>query len=258
MSVDRWDRTANATNDRQGQPGQANDRLNRTFDFGIVPRPARMSSDQTRQTILDVAETLFAELGYDACSLRTLTQRAHVNLAAVHYHFGSKEDLARAVISRRLQPCNEERLRRLDLAVTAAAPRAPAPRDILRALLEPPLRLAAEPNCQSACQMFGRLIAEQPPFVRDYLTEQFRPVLRRFAEALAAALPQLTPEELFWRLHFVVGAMAHTMQHARLLAALTDGLCDPSDIDALVDRLTVFATAGCGAPATPRRAEVPR
>ena len=73
-----------------------------------------MSATDTKQTILDAAEDLFAEQGYAATSLRQLTGKARVNLAAVHYHFGSKEDLAKAVLARRIEPINVERIARLD------------------------------------------------------------------------------------------------------------------------------------------------
>lgn len=206
-----------------------------------------MASDATRTAILDAAEALFAEVGYDGCSLRELTRRAGVNLAAVHYHFGGKDELAKAVMQRRIEPVNEQRFRQLDELTAAGAPLPPTA--ILRALLEPALALASDPNGPGACAMFGRLVAEQPPFLRPWLAAQIRPVIGRFAAALSEALPQLPPDEILWRLHFVVGAMAHTMQHAHLLAELSDGACDAGDHHAITERLVAFATAGFVAPA---------
>lgn len=204
-----------------------------------------MSSEATRQAILDAAEELFARDGFAATSLRALTAHAGVNLAAVHYHFGSKEELAMAALSRRFSPVNAERCRQLDALEAAGLPTA---EPIMRAFLLPVLQLGGACG-DDVCVMIGRLVAEQPPFLRPYLAAQFRPVAQRFVAALARALPQLPTAELYWRLHFVVGALGHTMQHARLMTPLTEGLCDAGDADALIERLIGFASAGISAPA---------
>lgn len=206
-----------------------------------------MASQATKDTILDAAELLFAEQGYAATSLRQLTTRAGVNLAAVHYHFGSKEDLVRAVLSRRIAPINQERLRRLD-AIPATKRTVEA---IVRAFVEPPLRggtdagdAAGSTPGSTLCRVFGRVSVEQPPFLRSFLAQQFRAVGRRFETALADVLPGHDAASLWWRLHFVVGAMAHTLQNAPALAHLTKGLCDADDVDALAEQLVAFAVGG--------------
>lgn len=206
-----------------------------------------MSSQETKDTILDAAEALFAEQGYAATSLRQLTAEAGVNLAAVHYHFGSKEDLARAVLSRRIAPINQERLRRLD-AIPARRRTLAA---IVRAFVEPPLRSSAAAGDDPGgtpgtklCRVFGRVSVEQPPFLRSFLAQQFRTVGRRFEAALTEVLPGHGAASLWWRLHFVVGAMAHTLQNAAALTHLTKGLCDADDVDALIEHLVAFAVGG--------------
>jgi AcrR family transcriptional regulator len=201
-----------------------------------------MSASATQDTILDAAERLFAEQGYAATSLRQLTQRAGVNLAAVHYHFGSKAGLAKAVLARRIAPINAERLRRLD----ALPARRRTVEAIVRAFVEPPLRGgdAGRPPGAQLCRVFGRVSVEQPPFLRGFLAQQFRAVGQRFAAALAAALPGHGTAALWWRLHFVVGAMAHTLQNAHAIAHLTDGRCDADDVEAMVEHLVAFAVGG--------------
>jgi hypothetical protein len=99
--------------------------------------------------------------------------------------------------------------------------------------------------------VFGRILAEQPPFLRGFLREQFGRLGHRFVAVLGAALPQLGTRELWWRLHFAVGAMAHTLQHAAELADLTDGLCDPGDVDGILEQLVAFVTGGMTAERTP-------
>ena len=210
-----------------------------------------MAADDTKETILDAAEALFAEQGYAATSLRQLTTRAGVTLAAVNYHFGGKEPLAKAVLARRIAPVNHERLRRLD----ALAPKQRTLRAIVRAFVEPPLRAGADGGRSGdtpgsrLCRVFGRVMVEQPPFLRTFLAQQFRPVARRFEAALAAALPGHDSATLWWRLHFVIGAMAHTLQNSATVAHLSEGRCDADDVDALIEHLVAFAIGGLRAPA---------
>src|SRR5436305_14013735 len=94
----------------------------------------------TRESLMDAAESLFSERGIQAASLRAITEQAKANLAAVHYHFGSKQGLVRAVFSRRLAPLNEERLRRLDLCLAAGG----GVEEVLRAFLAPALAMARD------------------------------------------------------------------------------------------------------------------
>ncbi len=214
-----------------------------------------MSSPSTRTAILDAAESLFGDVGYAATSMRQLTSRAKVNLAAVNYHFGSKAALAKAVLARVIAPINEERLRRL-----AELPARADAQSIVRAFVEPPLR-GVDPagNCSAerVCRVFGRISVEQPPFLEAFLRQQFREVGGRFEAALTAALPRLSTTTIWWRLHFLVGAMAHTLRNGRTLAALTAGRCDPSDNDALLEHLVAFAVGGFAAQ-PPLRAKVRR
>src|SRR5215208_668302 len=94
----------------------------------------------TREGLLDAAEDLFSELGIQAASLRAITQRAGANLAGVHYHFGSKQGLVRAVFKRRLEPLNRERLDLLGACEREGA----GVEAVLRAFIAPLLRMARE------------------------------------------------------------------------------------------------------------------
>jgi AcrR family transcriptional regulator len=214
-----------------------------------------MSAAATQTTILDAAEALFAEAGFAATSLRELTAKAGANLAAVSYHFGSKEGLAIAVLKRRMDPIHAERRARLD-----ALPAQPSVEAIVRAFVEPLLRPGVVHDAAPVqpgsgfCRLVGRLMVEQPPFLRDFLAAQFRDLGWRFCGALRQALPGHDAATLWWRLHFLVGAIAHTLQNAATLRHLTDGLCRDDDVDAVVEQLVQFAADGMQAKAPAQQA----
>lgn len=209
-----------------------------------------MRGTDTKTALLDAGERLFADRGFAATSLRDLTAAAGTNLAAVNYHFGSKDALAKAVLHRRIAPINAERLRRL-----AALPARAGVAAIVRAFVEPPLTHGCddddddEPAPERMCRVFGRLSVEQPPFLRAFLEQQFRAVATRFHAALQRVLPGLDGAAIWWRLHFVVGAMAHTLQNSHLLPSLSRGTCGPVDRAALCEQLVAFATGGLRAAA---------
>jgi AcrR family transcriptional regulator len=205
----------------------------------------------TKTTILDAAETVFAEYGYDAASMRALTTRAGVNLAAINYHFGGKAKLATAALARRLGPINAERQRRL-----TALPRDPAIADVVRAFVAPVFPSARGDGIgpgTAFCRMFGRFLMEQPAFLQRFLTSQFRDLGGRFVAVLRTQLPGHAPATMWWRLFFMVGAMAHTLHSSHTLTHLTGGLCDDEDVEAIVEQLVAFAAAGIAADGTPRR-----
>src|SRR6185295_6139770 len=116
--------------------------------------------NETRERILDTAERLFAERGYSATSLRSIIAAAKVNLAAVHYHFRTKEALLDEVLKRRLEPVNRERLAMLDACEQAVGNAPPPLEGVLTALIEPPLRLARDPEFTSFVKLMGRVIVD--------------------------------------------------------------------------------------------------
>ena len=194
----------------------------------------------TKEKILDTAEQLFAEHGYSATSMRQIIAAAEVNLAAIHYHFGSKEELLDAVVHRRAEPVNADRLARLD-AAQANGGGPPAVDQVLEALLRPMAAVAIR-NRQFV-RFMGRVHTEG--LLPQVARKHFGLMMVRFVEALHAALPELPEPELRWRVHFMMGAIAHTMcQSPEGLNVLEPD----SGFDQRIDRLKRFLAAGFRAP----------
>lgn len=165
------------------------------------------SAVDTRHRLLQAAELLFIERGYEALSLRQVTARAEANLAAVNYHFGSKEAMLQELLSQRLDRLNEERLRLLDAC--EADGHVPDYETILGVLFVPALQLGRSPAGGPAfLRLLGRVYSDASPFIRDYLQRHYRPIFDRFFEAFARALPRVPRNELGLRLHFALKALS--------------------------------------------------
>src|ERR1051326_2313689 len=200
----------------------------------------------TKQRILDVAEQMFAEYGFAGASLRRIIAEAGVNLAAVHYQFHSKESLLEAVLMRRMVPLNEERMSLLDELERNAPKEGAALEDIVGAVLGPPMRLILSPSGEG--RMFGKLIgrlhSETGGQFGEFSKKHFAPVAERFTTALQRTLPNIPKEELFWRIHFSVGAMAHTLSCWDQMETLSHGQIRPSNLESVIPLMIGFIAAG--------------
>ncbi len=203
----------------------------------------------TKEHILDAAETLIAEQGIDAVSLRAITSAAGVNLAAVHYHFGSKDALVHKVFERRIRPVNARRLELLEAAGQSAGEAGPTLEAILHAFFEPAIRLyAQDANGPMFMRVCGRVFAEPSQHLQESIDDFFTEIVARFGAAFRGALPELEDDEVAWRMHFTVGTMVHTLMEHDRLKRFTHGLCTMDDPEALVDRMVTFCAAGMRAP----------
>ncbi len=208
------------------------------------------SGKATKERVLDAAERLFAERGFDRTSLRAITAEAGVNLAAVNYHFRSKNDLIHEVFSRRLAPINAQRLAMLDACQAGEPAGAPPLEKVLRAFVEPILRPegVAATGRVTLQTLLGRMYADPGGNVRRIFLGEMEEVAHRFRAAFHRALPGVPLADLFWRLHFTIGAMAHTLAASWIIEMISNGLCKESDLDGTIDRLVAFAVAGLNAP----------
>jgi AcrR family transcriptional regulator len=197
----------------------------------------------TRTRILDVAEELFGERGFDRVSVRDITRQARVNLAAINYHFGGKEELIVAVFERHFVPVNRARLAALTAVEKSAKRNTPKLEEILEAFIRPTVQcsFATAKSAKAFSKLFGRCLSEANPEIEHLLKRQFEPLMKRMDAALMRALPQLTRSEIFWCMKFTFGALHHWL--------LTRERCLPSglqklDVEAQIQALISFAAAG--------------
>jgi AcrR family transcriptional regulator len=205
----------------------------------------------TKEKLLDTAEALFMEHGFEATGLRQITSGAGVNLAAVHYHFGSKEELFQAVLTRRLDPMNQERVALLDQLEADARGKPLTCEAIIGAMFIPALKLARDKarGGKNFLRLIGRAYADPAPFIRQFLSHQYAPMIARFKAAFGRTLPHLTAKELSWRLHFLMGALSYTLAGTdvlKLISALNPIETDNDEL--LLRRLGPFLVAGLRAP----------
>jgi len=205
--------------------------------------------NNTKERILDTAERLFAAQGYAATSLRSIIAEAGVNLAAVHYHFHSKEALLEAVILRRSLPANQARLALLDRFEKEAGGNPIPLEKVIEAFVAPTFRMSRDPESGGMVfmKLLGRLHAEGDLLPR-ILASQFGDVLQRFGSALRAALPDLPLEELFWRLNLAIGALAQTLRGGSKALETISDLSFPFNSETALERLVAFLSAGFRAP----------
>lgn len=210
----------------------------------VVPQPPIAAAPDTRDRILDTGERLFAAHGFDGTSLRQITEAAGVNLAAVNYHFGSKEELYTQVFVRRIVPINARRMEMLDTAVKAAEGRAVAVRAIFESFARPVFEMAD--RAPGFLRLLARNVGAPPAFMAPVMEAQFRPLITRYVGLLQQALPQLPPKTVFWRMHFMVGATLHCASHHFTIDQMSGGLCHTHDVEEMLEHLADFAVAGIG------------
>ncbi len=206
-------------------------------------------SKKTTERLCETAESLFGKLGFANVSLRKITEAAGANLAAVNYHFGSKEELYKEVLLRRLRPLNEERLAMLAQAEQLAGDQPIPLRSVLEAFIRPLLRRAADPALGGIplLRLISRDLTDPRPFMHDELAREFGPVVSRFTEVLSQIQPRLPPADLFWRLQFTIGALVYVAAKQHDLVVPGHGTGQTVDDTAISRRLIDFCTAGFAA-----------
>ncbi|CUA83335.1 TetR/AcrR family transcriptional regulator [Pseudidiomarina woesei] len=204
--------------------------------------------ETTKDKILNAAEALFAEHGFEQTSLRQITAEADVNLASVNYHFGSKKALIQAVMARYL----EVLMPALNAEFDQLEPRAQfSTRDVFDCFREPlnALKKVRKGGPTIFLSLLGFAYADIQGHLRRYTMEHFGEVMHRLLALLHVANPNLSPADMFWRLHFVLGASVFAQVSGpalREIAAADFG--ESIAADQVVDRLIPFLAGGVDAP----------
>ncbi len=201
----------------------------------------------TRHKIIDAALRVFAIRGFEAATLKEITSVSQTNVAAIHYHFGSKEVLIEAVLASVANPINRMRLELLE-----ADPVEPARalEHVVHALVAPPIRLSfdatGDARLLTRLPMQARALPSE--FTSETIFANYDATAQRFVQALMQAAPGLCAEDAYWRYAFAIGAMHYIVTEAdaghHRLHRISGGRCNTDDPDAIVRQLVAFLVAG--------------
>ncbi|MEI6675454.1 MAG: TetR family transcriptional regulator [Verrucomicrobiota bacterium] len=196
--------------------------------------------------LLEAAEKLFAEHGFDVVSVRDITQAAGGNVAAVNYHFGSRDGLVELVMTRYLMPVHEERLARLDAAEQKWAGQVVPIEELVYAFVRPLITQVekSELSEQLFYRLVGRIFGSHGHDIPAPIEVQMSVLIKRFTQSLSKSLPMVAEEDLVWRLHFVMGAMIYMLTHGEAMQRLSQGAAGNPGMKATLERFVRFAVAG--------------
>jgi len=205
---------------------------------------AKSKNRQSRKdSIMQVAERLFARRGYNGVSLREITRKAGVDVAMIKYYFDNKQGLFDALLQRRADILNRERSVALEEVL---ARNDPAPVEEIVNAFTHPILLKVVSEDASWRDYFGMLaqVNNNPEWGGKTMSRYFDPLVSQFIDALRDALPDSDDANIFWCYHFLSGALTLTFADTKRIDALSNGLCHSSDFEAVHQRLVPFVSAG--------------
>ena len=199
--------------------------------------------NSTRDRLIEVSGELFAERGFDSVSLRVITESANANLAAVNYHFGSKEELILAVVEDIVGPVNQKRLERLGEIDSTSSVSLKA---IIHAFIDPVFDVtSADAGADNKYyKLLSRCIASRDERVSSIIIKQFPEVLAKFVSSLIKVIPGLSSDSAHLKVMFMAGALAHSLFHYENFLLVSHGSFDPSSSNLLKSELVSFLSAG--------------
>ncbi len=199
----------------------------------------------TEEKILDTAERLFAEKGFDAVPLRRICKEAGVNLASVNYYFGSKLGLLRSILHRRAEPINSERKDRLADCVSRLPSKKVGVEEVIRAFIEPTMR-GEEGRYYRGIR--AHIALNPDPTIRSLFDEEYYEAAKMFVETLRKVAPSMEEKEFLWRLACVYGAMLFIPTEHGWLPKLLGSKHDLTSVDDAMKYALPFLKAGMTAP----------
>jgi AcrR family transcriptional regulator len=221
--------------------GLANSQLQLT-ELEPIQKIVGTTTTDTKEQIISVAKRLFAERGFAGTTLRNVIGEADVNLAAVHYHFGSKEELFRAVVEQFARPIVEQELALLKQL--QAGERVPSVEEILTAVLKPCLEFLAQDKefLLVHTQFMGRCWAEPEP-LKSIVEGEFAASMEAFLDVLQRALPEQSRSQIAWKFDLVIAALVRVQSEAGQPLALLQST-DPEAIQVAIEQLVKFLSTG--------------
>lgn len=211
-----------------------------------------MTHISTVDSILDAAEFLFAEKGFAETSLRNITSEAGVNLAAVNYHFGSKEKLIQAVFARFLDPFSEHLNTQLLERFSNLENNPPELKELLELFAYTVYAMRLErlkTKDQTFVKLIGLAFNQGEGHLLKFIREKYGEVFKRYMELYRRACPNVPDEELFWRIHFALGAAMFSLSGFEILARIApkEILSEPPNIITVYKYIIPFLVAGMSA-----------
>jgi AcrR family transcriptional regulator len=203
----------------------------------------------TKTKILNAAELLFADKGFTGTSLREITSIAEVNLAAVNYHFGSKKELIKALMKRYLDELSPSLVASLEAVINE--PKQPTLEEVFTLFVDPLLSLnkLRENGTSNFLQLLGHSYTDSQGFLRWYITSNYPGIISNFTAAVQKAYPELSSEEIFWRLHFTMGTAVFTMSSTEALIDIASNDFNLQlSVEDVIKRIIPYVAAGVGAP----------
>ena len=215
------------------------------------------SSPDTRAKILHATENLIVQEGPDV-SLRRIAESAGVNIASVHYHFGSKEGLIRAAMEELAVPISEARIAALEEYKKKSGDAPLKVEQIVEIFVRP--YVCGVDGHRDAAHLLVRIALQNrvkpTPLTKSLLAQYLGPPAKILVDALAKSLPHLSKEELYWRFHFTISlvyASLTGLEPDGSFAKLAGDACDVTDDEAIVSQLVAFISAGLKVPSTKKK-----
>lgn len=228
--------------------------LNSYVRINIIMKTRRnkqSEASETSERLLNTAERLFAEYGYDGVGMRALADEAGVNLGAATYHYGSKEKLYIETVMRRFRPLAEERLKLLRLLENEAKGKPVPVEKILDCMLRPPFMTVLEHPHFPA--LLARNLFMPPPFMQELLDKELPTVNEPFLAALSRTLPNLPPEVLLFRDVFAGGVLLMISRQLSKMPMRDN----PAFCELVLKEMVTFIAAGLRAESTISVSDLP-
>ncbi|CAN1531609.1 AcrR Transcriptional regulator [Burkholderiaceae bacterium] len=203
------------------------------------------SNGGTREKILKAASRLFADQGFDGCSLREIADHAKVNVGMIHYFFGSKQMLLREAFVQAGASLALKRIELLDNAEAAAGDSLLSVDTIVEMFLRPAVDLARTGRAGRAfLKMQARMQLEQSKQGREFRSELYDASSRRYVNALKQALPTISDEKIYWRFIFMLGTYQYVLANTGRLEVISENSCSSDNHDVALLEMVTFLSAG--------------